>query len=277
MSQNYVPITKEFMGKFWKPCSDFFYAKEQILIPISMHEIEQVVHYFPILFIKDASGMYLPVALLSFLSGFNPFVASDGRWLISYVPHFFVGHPFRLGYDQNQEPALLILETHLLEEATEGALPLFNEDGTLAERVLKIFQFLIQREEGYRLGRKAAHLIAELELITPWELSLKLDEEIRKISGFFAIDFQKYFELEEESYLRLRKERADFLIYAHFFSLPKVESLIKILNFVLESQRKQSQIKEAPPPAPTEKATTLESQTTSEELENLLKELKFPS
>lgn len=267
MSFNYVPVTEDFRGKFWRPAKDFSFARNYILIPISLIELRELVLAFPIFFVKDSSEQMFPVVPLNFLPQGNLFVSSEGRWRGKVLPQFLVGFPFGLAYNSSGEPILVIEESFVLNRPEEGAFPFFKEDGKLTEEVSKIVQFLIQREEGYRLARRVSALLNELELFTPWEITLKLNDEETKIVGLYAIDLQKYLALSDENYLKLRKGGALLLIYAHFFSLPNVNLLLKLL----QGQTRATSSKVFP------EATSKTSKEISEkDLENLLKNLKFP-
>jgi hypothetical protein len=69
----------------------FEFAKEQMLIPLTMKEMIIAEKFYPIVFKKEE---VIPYALLGIPQRKNFYLLPDGRWKVPYVPNYIRQYPF---------------------------------------------------------------------------------------------------------------------------------------------------------------------------------------
>lgn len=268
----FIPVTKELKNKFWKKPENMLFAKNISAVPVAIDEISKLSLFLPLVFIKGQNEKYELIALLNLLPQGNLFVNNQGGWIGRYIPWFFLAHPFTLGFTEKKEPVLLIDEDFLVSDS-EGR-PIFKENEELDDEIINILKFLLERARGYQMTSQICDKIAEMELFEPLNLKIKTGEQEKPIEGLYKINLEKYTQLEDEKILELRKYGAFILIYAHLFSLNNLEMLVNLLKF----QASQAQSVQAKKTSEVfeEKKTHVSEEISSEGLEEILKELKFP-
>ncbi len=260
-----VPLTKkEFENKFWKKPENLLWAKNISAVPVALEEVRILCLFLPLVFVKTQEENFGLIALLNLLPEGNLLVDHQGKWVGRYIPWFFITYPFFLGFTEREEPFLLVDEDFILQEP--NGLPFFKEDGTLHEEVIKIFNFLIKRHKSYQSISILCEKLADFNLIEPWELKIRFQEETKPVDGLYRINWEKYASLKDEEVLQLRKYGALLLVYAHLFSLANVELLANLA--------KLHALKTQPPEIP-EAQRISSKETPLEDLEEILKELKF--
>ena len=204
----------------------FAFAQDQHILPVVAHEFVRIGAELPIVFIKDsASERFDVVVMLGLKTGENLMVA-DGKWQGFYVPKVLWNHPLILADDPSLEGQLLVA---LVESSpmvnTETGHALFNEDGTesdfLKSRVDSMKEFFIQSQA----TRGFSNALAEMDLLIPQTLTIKLEGHPREISGIYIVDEKKLNSLSDEQLLDLNKRGMMPAIYAHLMSLQQVQRL----------------------------------------------------
>jgi len=307
---NLIPVTLEnCKDKFWQKPANFLFARSTYLIPVSLNEINHLLLFLPLLFIKDKNEKFRLVALLNLLPQGNLFVNEKGQWFGRYLPMYFAAYPFFLGFTEKKEPILLIDENFLLpapQDSSSSASPdknpdinpnnnpnnnsqghpFFTEKGELTEELKQIAQFLLIRERGYEAVSNLCDQLAELDLFEPFPLTIKIGHEEKTLQGLYRINLEKYTNLEDEKVLSLRKSGAQIVIYGHLFSLLNLDFLISLLNLQASTapdestaqsaiSAKPKSLAQATPKAKFRKKTS-QAETITFDLESTLKELKFP-
>lgn len=230
MSEIY-PISSERHGsKHLLPLASWAFAANQNLAPLLAAEFPQAAHSFPIVFVKHQEEV-APFALLGLKAGKNLLLDVKNQWLVSYVPAIFRRYPFILAQvdKEKSEYALCIDEASGLL-ADEGGVALFDEDGNKSEALEKAFNFTAEYQKQLPAGQMFCALLQELELLAPFDINLRENEKTIKLEGLLRIDEQKFNELSDEAFLKLRSAGVLPLVYAHFFSLSKMELLANKLQ-----------------------------------------------
>ena len=81
------------------------------------------------------------------------------------------------------------------------------------------------------LVRAACSLLSEFELLQP--LTLKFQKEdgvVMQLGNVYGINKNKFNELEEQKFRKLRETSAVDMVYAHLFSLNSFSILLQIMN-----------------------------------------------
>lgn len=232
MSLQIAPLQKEKHAQTKiNTASPFAFVQEQHILPVVVQEFVRIGAEMPIVFIKDsASERFDVVAMLGLQTGENLMVA-DGKWLGFYVPKVLWNHPLILADDSSKEGQLLVA---LVESSpmvnTETGHPLFNEDGSesdfLKSRVETMREFF-QQSQTTRAFNKA---LADMDLLVPQTLTIKLEGKPREITGIYIVDEKKLSSLSDEQLLDLNKRGMMPAIYAHLMSLQQVQRLGERVN-----------------------------------------------
>lgn len=206
--------------------SPFGFAQDQHILPVVVQEFVRIGAEMPIVFIKDpATERFDVVAMLGLQTGENLMVA-DGKWQGFYVPKVLWNHPLILADDPSKDGQLLVA---LVESSpmvnTETGHALFDETGAesdfLKSRVDSMKEFYMQSQTT-RAFNKA---LADLDLLVPQTLTIKLEGKPREITGIYIVDEKKLSSLSDEQLLDLNKRGMMPAIYAHLMSLQQVQRL----------------------------------------------------
>lgn len=272
---NLQVVTRDLVKRFWMQPQDFLVFSRQSICPVSFGELEFACHLAPILFVREVreEEAFIPVLLLSPIPEQNLFLGPKGEWLARDIPWAFRGFPFTLGKTNEGNFVLLIDEEYLTETQKPNSFPLFQEDGTLSPQAAQIAQFLVFRERSFLQNKELATLLGKIGLLSPYDLVIDFEQEQKKIEGFYKLDLKNFSELDDQTFLELRQRQALHLAYAHLFSLTHLPYLISLVKFKLKfTAQKQGR---KPIPQGVASASNIQ-ETQAQDLEALLKEIKFP-
>ncbi|RVT47793.1 multidrug transporter [Rheinheimera sediminis] len=227
MSLQIAPLQKEKHAQTKiNTANAFTFAQEQHILPVVVQEFVRIGAEMPIVFIKDsASERFDVVAMLGLKTGENLMV-TEGQWQGFYVPRVLWNHPLILADDPSKEGQLLVAlveSSHMVNTETGHAL--FNEDGTesdfLKSRVESMREFFMQSQTTRAFNKT----LADMDLLVPQTLTIKLEGQPREISGIYIVDEKKLNSLSDEQLLDLNKRGLIPAIYAHLMSLQQVQRL----------------------------------------------------
>ncbi len=197
-------------------------------------EFADVQRNYPILLQKDSkTGEFQAVALLGFADE-NLFL-QDGEWKASYVPGIIARGPFLIGFQEQEvdgelrkEPVIHVnLDDPRVNEA-EGE-PVFLEHGGNSPYLERMVTVLKGIHDGLGYGKAMYAALAELELIEPVNLQIKVhDEEQYNFNNFYTISDEKLAQLDGDTLAKLN--RAGFLEGAFLIkaSLTNIKTLIEL-------------------------------------------------
>lgn len=196
-------------------------------------EFADIQRYYPILLQKDAkTGEFQAVALLGLEASENLFLR-DGHWQ-GYVPAIVARGPFLIGFQDKEvdgqvrrEPVIHIdLDDPRVNES-EGEALFLEHSGNSAylERVATILKGI---HEGLNYGKAMYSAFADLALIEPVNLDIKVDAENQfHLNNFYTVSAEKLAQLDGETLAKLNRAgflEAAFLIKA---SLANIKDLIE--------------------------------------------------
>lgn len=207
-----------------KAVNGYDFANNKHLVSVVLHEFPKVSSNYPIVFIKGQdSGKYMPMGLLGLELGKNLFVNGKGQWLAgAYIPAAFRRYPFALAQTQADSMALCIdSKSEFLSEVDGVAL--FNTDGSPAEALEKIKNFVFELYKSEILTNQFCEKLAELDLLVPNGLKVQSPDGVRHYDGSYIVDEQRLANLSPEDFLALREQGYLAAIYAHLISLSQVD------------------------------------------------------
>lgn len=203
------------------PGTGYDFARTTMTAPLSASEIVTAARLFPLVFPLEGST---PQALLALEPGTNLFVGENGDWLADYVPAHFRRWPFMLHGTDPAVPATVIFDTTAPNLKDGEGQRLFDEDGQASAFFKPILQFLLE------LNAEAAVTDALLSMLEPilveQQIEVQVDGKVaHSLSGFRAIDREKFAALPDETILEWRRNGLLPVVYAHFISMGNVNRL----------------------------------------------------
>lgn len=224
-----VPITIEkHKNKKINPINNFQFAKDVHIAAVMAHEFPKVSSIYPIVFIEDkANDDFKPVAMLGLEQGENLFLSEDGKkWNASYIPAIIRRYPFALAKtgDENKFTVCIDETSEFLSEK-EGE-PLFNEDNSPAPTIEKVKQYLSELHQMDLFTSEFTKFLKENNLFTPLNMRVRLQNEMKNISGAYVINEERLNSLSDDKFLEMKNKRYLSVIYSHLSSLAQIERLL---------------------------------------------------
>jgi hypothetical protein len=197
-------------------------------LPVYGAEISRLALDYPLAFIhqEQGYGVHLLCSLFSELP--NAWITPEGKWLGHYIPAIIRQTPFTVM--PNEEGKRIVCIDQDNSRLGDQGRSLFEagEPTEFLSGMIKLLEKLYLNGVG---TQNAIDLIASYELIVPWPLVVRRDEEEETpIKGVFRIDEAKLNQLEDDQWLALRRAGAIPLIYGQLLSMGHLPKLLKILQ-----------------------------------------------
>lgn len=231
MYKSVVPLTVErHKTKRLKDVTDYRFARDQTMCPVTATEFPRVATCYPIVFLKDDVGDLGAFALLAMPQGRNLFVDDKGAWMAFYIPASIRRYPFAFGRKDKgtKEIALCIDEESDVVSDDEG-VPLFTDDGKPAERLEKTIEFMKQTQASQ------AQTVAICQELENKGMFQELNAQVRMSSGqqftftgAKIINEKKLETVSDLDFLEWRKRGWLTLIYSHLVSLGQITHLAEL-------------------------------------------------
>ena len=212
------------------------FAKNNVLVPVCMFELQPAVTLLPLVFVKRGEAYQL-CSVLGLEKDNNLFVNEDGSWSMPFIPSVLKLYPFRSFTNENGDRSLIYDEDSGYVVDRGDGEPLFNRDGSFTEILKKNIQLQINVENSLASSGRACSLLAELELLIPLEFNFQRSDGAQvKVEGLSTIDVNRFREMEEKKFIELRKTFALELVYAHFYSQGNFNLLINLMKVKKNSE-----------------------------------------
>lgn len=210
-------------GKRWKRYTSYSFAKGDAVAPLVAQELPRACMHLPLGFVKTETGFQV-VAVQGLQPGSNVWVAPDGRWLGGYVPAAYRGYPFVLANAEDGRRVLCLRGDADLLSDTDGE-PFFDEAGEPAKPLRDVLNFLEQVSNNNRLTTRLCALLAEHDVIQPWDIQLKAENGEQKVQGLYRVDEAALNALPAEAFDALRKGGALPMVYCQLLSMQHLPRL----------------------------------------------------
>lgn len=221
---NYTPLTPErFAHQHWQSHHDSRHLKNQHWTAIAAPEVTHTAAHLPLAFMQTGKGQFQLGALMGLTANQNDCVDESNKWLLDYTPALLRVHPFKVlpTKEGSTERMLCVAENSpwIHNEATE---PFFDEQKQLAPKVKEVLSFLMELEKHLYLTQRAVNQLAELKLLTPYEIK---NANGQRLEGIYQIDEERLQKLPDNQLPVLRKCGALALAYAQLISTGQMAAL----------------------------------------------------
>lgn len=237
---SFVPISRDrHADKRWISTGRYDFAKEMTVAPISGEELSLASREMVCAFIK-AEDRFTLVVVLGLKPDTNLFVAPDGRWIGNYVPALFRAYPFRFAKVQGQNNLALVID----EDAglSSDGEPFFGEDGKPTPRLSQFVEFLTRIEQGRQKTDEVVNALADAGAIEEWPLTVQGDGgKEQKIAGLYRISERTLNQLDDETFLKLRRLQVLPIAYMQLLSMRNIDTLGKLAKAHGEMAQKQAE------------------------------------
>jgi len=237
MNTEYMPLSAVAHRNLRFKQGTLFFVQDQAVLPVSIAEAPRAALDLPLGFVRGVTGIGM-VAICSLEAGVNNLLSHQGLWLGGYVPAAMASHPF--AFVSGQEPGQIVVGVYLASNwlsREEGEL-LFDEKGQpgpVLSGKIKTLQLLAPN-----LGRDAPVLavLDEFGLLKPWEGLLD--------NSLLRVDQDVLNSLGGAEMARLRDSHALAMVYAHFLSMLRIDTVREITGRRKEMLKAQAAARPSP-------------------------------
>jgi len=207
------------------PAKNFSFTNGINSVPLTGIEFFEASRELPVLFSKDSSDNYFPLALLSLMNNGHKLISDEGEWQSSYVPAFIRRYPFAL-----TEEGTVCFDSEYVQIGAdqEDGKALFTEAGENSESLTNVVSFLQQFDQSTKATAEFSKQLAELDLFKPFTIQvMTAEKKPLRMEGLYVIDEAKVAKLQDDVVLKWFKSGQLAWIYAHLHSLGALRHLSK--------------------------------------------------
>ncbi len=163
----YTPLSREAHAHLGlKKKEGYGFASHLLWAPLFWTELYQAAQEYPVLFVKNTSGI-MPIAIFSSDGVKNNLVDDKGAWRGLYIPAAVKAYPFILLKIDATQQVLCIDQHSRLLTADHASLPLWNEKGDLADHVRDLGKALSSLTEKTTAYHNAMEVLEKEGCLTP--------------------------------------------------------------------------------------------------------------
>jgi hypothetical protein len=216
-----------------------------------MAELSELLPRYALAFIKNSSGGFSLVAVLSVYTQDNLYIDAQGRWMTGYVPRTYRTYPLLLrevSLEKKTQRFLcfnkgsgLYRET---PDAQSGEGRFFDDEGKVEPFIEELLGFLSVTENSKVLTDGAVTALVDANLLEPWVLDVKSDDETKQVvKGLYCVNQKALAALEAEQLKVLQDAHALVVAYAQLLSMPRL-GVLKELDARRRAAQEQQRTKE---------------------------------
>ena len=269
-----VPISKENHHDWsYVGLSNYNHCIKDFIVPILIAEIGKIAVTNPIVYLeKDKTlGLY---SLQSVLPEMNLMIDKKGSWINSYIPARYRSLPFVLANNSedksNNEKILCFIDDLkcVAKSFDRESTKIFDENNQLSEDMQRVFEFLKNIDQNEFVTQKALQSIQKMDILEDWQLSIKLSDGEKKMTGLKRINIEKLKNLPVEKLHQLNQTGGLDISFASIFSLNNLENLRNLLIDKTKTNEESNKTKSI-------RDITIEKQKNEKkvEMDNLVKNL----
>lgn len=204
------------------------------------HEFRDIQACYPILFHRDASDNFYPLALFGFKEKENLFLDETG-WNADYVPAMIRREPFLIGSQESKEGGdaelarVLSLDTDHPRVSTEKGERLFQPLGGRTPYLEKVADLMEAIFLGYEQNKAFVAALQEHDLVESVNFDITLNDGSKnQLLGFYTINEEKLQELPGSTLESFSKAGFLMPIFMAVASMSNMRTLIDLRNIQLE-------------------------------------------
>lgn len=184
------------------------FAKATNSVTLNVLEFIEAAKHYPIVF--SAAEKPSPLAILGFEKE-NYFVNAEGKWRDgAYVPAYVRQYPFIFFENAEEQKFFLCVDEKAPQfhaNGKEGAMPLFNEDGSPSPLSNQALEFCTSYYRHHAITSNFTDDLVKHELLVPYQSQMKTASgRVASLSGFMMIDEKALNNLSDEVFLEFRKK-----------------------------------------------------------------------
>ncbi|OKY76835.1 MAG: hypothetical protein BM485_01855 [Desulfobulbaceae bacterium DB1] len=222
-----LDITKHKNTKF-TPVTDYSFAAATNSIPIAGVEFIESSKEYPITFIKNSQGQFIPTVIVGLQNEQNLFVDAKGQWTANYIPAYVRRYPFVPSTSNEPDKLNICIDQSYKGFDAEKGEPLFNEDGSPAPvlqnmtNLIQDYHVRMQHTNDFTTRLAGCDLLQEMKA----EFGSKENGKSFRLTGLYMINEQKLLDLDQEKAMDFFKKGELAWVYSHLNSLSNFRRLL---------------------------------------------------
>lgn len=226
--------------------SDYRFAAAQSVAALSTREFAFAAPHLPIVFARRGEDV-TPVALLGLAEGLNAQVSESGEWLAGYIPAVLRMHPFaivRVAGDDGKT-MLGVAGKAVVAAGTEGAVPVFQDDGTPAETIVATQKFAAEIGKAASATEAFCKRLQGLDLFAPLGIRAKgAGGRVFNVTGFLTIPRERLAALDPADLHALLQQGYLEAIWLHIFSLRQLRTVAERSGSAIDHEHAAEKVAE---------------------------------
>ncbi len=208
------------------PSDNAEFARSASAVVLTAAEFPQAATHYPIVFGGNGANPQA-YAVTGHTNGKNAFVTEDGTWRANtYVPAYVRRYPFVLIEDREREVLSLGVDPSSDRLSRSDGKPLY-EGGKASKTAEQALNFCLVFNREAERSRKLFAQIAKAGVLASQNVEVTLpDKRKSRITGFLIVDERKLNELDDETFLALRRSGALAMIYCQLWSMRGWKNLL---------------------------------------------------
>ncbi|GAA3898617.1 hypothetical protein GCM10022228_06600 [Halomonas cibimaris] len=215
---------RECQSKTWHPPQDLAFAQHRSLIPLHAGELAKAAAAMPLAAVKEGREWRL-MGVCGLENGYNLFIR-EGKWLGHYRPEWLSSWPFEIVSVGEKGLVAFDRDSGMLAGEGEGE-PFFDAEGQMLDAVASRVEALKAIHRKQQTTQKALDALASAGILAPWPETLR-DPLGLSIDGLYRVDEHALAQLDDESFLTLRRAQALPIAYAINLSIPQTHLLARL-------------------------------------------------
>lgn len=210
--------TKKHRTLKFKSNDDYSFARTLNSVPLAGAEFFEASRHFPVLFVKNSEGKFMPLAMLS--------LKKDGhelgdKWNGVYVPALLRRYPFTITKEGG-----VVFDQKAPQFADEDGSELFNDEGEATDAMKRVVDFLKACDVNSEFTEKYSEALTEEDLLVEIKPTIKSEAGNVTLTDFYAIDEKKFMQLSDEKVAAWFKNGWIAWSYAHLHSIRSMGLLV---------------------------------------------------